>query len=225
MWLSIIIPTYYDDLALKNLLGQLAQFDLDDVEIIIVDGQVRDHPEWIPKRVNYFSIKHANRGIQLHLGGALASGQYLWFLHADSKFEVDPIVWLKKHAPELGYCQLQFDDPGKFFKIMSFGSNLRASVGKLVFGDQSFFISAQIYQQVGGFSEQPLMEDYEMSRRLKQLGFQFTQLPITIITSSRKYQQEGHLRLFLKMQVYKLAYALGVSPKILIKYYYGRKND
>jgi Glycosyltransferases involved in cell wall biogenesis len=227
MWLSIIIPTFKDDDSLKRLLYEFDAWDLNGVEVLIIDGQKRSRPSWINKKYFYFHTGRPGRGFQLHLGGAIAHGDKLLFVHADSRFpKGSPLEILKKSDADVGFFKIEFDDPDRFFKILASGSNLRAKKAKLIFGDQGLFLKKSVYLKSGGYPEQKLMEDYEFSRILNKLGYRFTEFDFPIMTSARKYKEEGRYKLFLKMQLFKIAYILGVSPDELSqKYYRGDKND
>ncbi|APX72179.1 TIGR04283 family arsenosugar biosynthesis glycosyltransferase [Companilactobacillus allii] len=222
MWLTIIIPIYHDDAALKHLIKRLSSWDLSGIDVLIIDGENRDRPDFLPKFVKYLNSV-PNRGKQLHLGGSVARTNKLLFLHADSKFSTAPISLLKSTKVNVGFFTLRFDDNSTFFSILAFMSNLRAKKFKLIFGDQGFFVTKSLYSKVGGFPEQPLMEDWELSKRLSKVESEFVEFPISIYTSSRKYINEGKVRTFFKMQLIKILYKSGMKPSALSKVYYRRR--
>lgn len=221
MWLTIIIPTYQDDAALQRLVQTLKTWDLATVAVIIVDGEQRLRPTWLPQAYRYLSWPRANRGAQLKAGADLATTPYLWFLHVDSAFpDGSPLPILNQWRPAIGFCTLRYDVPRWIFKWIARGSNFRARRLQMIFGDQSLFVKRTLYQQSGGFESQPLMEDWALSRRLAALHVPMTQLPIPLVTSARKYQQNGVLRTLWQMQMIKLGYVLGRSPQKLWERYY-----
>ncbi|MQS88873.1 TIGR04283 family arsenosugar biosynthesis glycosyltransferase [Companilactobacillus mishanensis] len=221
MWLSIIIPTFRDDEGLTKLLNHLESWDLTDTEVIIVDGESRNRPRFLPSFVKYLSSPEANRGVQLRYGADSSMGENLLFVHADSVFvSGSPLPTLKNTPAMIGFFTLKFDRNTSFYKIMEFGSNLRARVGKQIFGDQGLFINKKLYQFVGGYPAQPLMEDMELSMKLEKTGVPFTQFSDQIQTSGRKYRSEGKLTSFFKMQFFKMLYWSGTSPEKLSKAYY-----
>lgn len=223
MWLSVIISVYQDDKSLKKLLAELKQWDLSKIEIIIIDGEKRSRPRWIDKSFIYLT-SDISRGKQLHLGGSVAKGSNLLFLHSDSHFpQGSPIDILKKTSNKIGFFKLRFDRNNQFYKIMEFGTEMRSKIGKLIFGDQGLFIKKYIYDSLGGFPEIDIMEDYKFSKLLKKNNYHAQEFDFIIVTSSRKYEKEGHLKSFCKMQVYKMAFQLGVSPKIIKQMYYRGK--
>ena len=110
MWLTIIIPTYQDDVALKRLVQTLETWDLTMVAVIIVDGQDRSRPDWLGVQYKYLNWPKANRGAQLKAGAELATTPYLWFLHADSYFpNGSPLPILAQIHPKIGFCTLKYD--------------------------------------------------------------------------------------------------------------------
>ncbi|MFD1473000.1 TIGR04283 family arsenosugar biosynthesis glycosyltransferase [Companilactobacillus mishanensis] len=225
MWLSIIIPTFRDDEGLTKLLSQVENWDLTDTEVIIVDGESRNSPRFLPSFVKYLSSPEANRGVQLRYGADSSMGENLLFIHADSVFvSGSPLSTLKNTSAMIGFFTLKFDRDTSFYKIMEFGSNLRARVGKQIFGDQGLFINKKLYQFVGGYPAQPLMEDMELSMKLGKTGVPFTQFSDQIQTSGRKYRSEGKLTSFFKMQFFKMLYWSGTSPEKLSKVYYRKEK-
>lgn len=224
MWLSIIIPIFHDDAAMKIMQKQLLSWDLNGVEVIVVDGQIRQRPCYLSPIFKYQNT-YANRGKQLHIGGENALGEKLLFLHADSKFPLgSPIPILKETSVNVGYFEIHFDAPDKFFRIMEFGTNLRSQYRKLIFGDQGLFIDQRLYNFLGGYPKISIMEDFEFSKILSRNHINIQQINIPIITSARKYQRQGHWQTFLRMQFYQIRYQLGASVSELQKeYYHGEK--
>lgn len=222
MWLTIIIPTYHDDRSLKKIISEIKSWQPKGVEVIVVDGEKRTRPNWLPEMVTYLSSK-ANRGYQLKLGAKKAQANKLLFLHADSHFiNGSPLKLLKKTTAQIGFFRIHFDDSALFFKVLAFSSNIRAKKLKLIFGDQGLFVTKRIYQMAGGFPVLPLMEDYEFSRNLSKLHIDFTQFNMPIMTSARKYQNEGHFKTFFRMQKIRFFYRMGIDPEILKRMYYRR---
>ncbi|MFD1418520.1 TIGR04283 family arsenosugar biosynthesis glycosyltransferase [Companilactobacillus keshanensis] len=222
MWLTIIIPTFHDDDSLKEILSEIQSWRPVGVEIIITDGEKRARPNWLPDNVIYLSSK-ANRGFQLRLGAKNAQADKLLFLHADSHFiKGSPLSLLKKTTAQIGFFRIHFDDSALFFKVLAFSSNIRAKYLKLIFGDQGLFVTKKVYQKAGGFPVLPLMEDYEFSRSLSKLHIEFAQLNLPIMTSARKYQNEGYFKTFFRMQKIRFFYRMGVNPEILKRMYYRR---
>ncbi|MFC6170413.1 TIGR04283 family arsenosugar biosynthesis glycosyltransferase [Loigolactobacillus jiayinensis] len=225
MWLTIIIPTYHDDVKLQYLVTQFAAWPLVGVAVLIVDGQKRQRPEWLPDDYGYLYCSQPNRGRQLRLGASQAQTDKLLFLHSDSFFpQGSPLTYLRQTSVEVGFFTLQFDRTTHFFKRLARQSNWRARTRKLIFGDQAFFVTRSAYERSGGFPDQPLMEDFAFSRRLAHQHYQFHQIPLIIQTSARQYQMAGPYRTLFKMQCIQLLYMMGCPPTWLRRLYYRKEQ-
>lgn len=223
--ISIIIPVLNEEKNISYLLQQLKGLN-DDIpyEIIVVDGGSRDQTISIAaKFAAVYQLKNANRGSQLKYGVEKSSGDYLWFLHSDScigstdNLLVQIETALSDTRYSAGFFKLTFDSSEFFYRYLAGTSNLRARYLGLIFGDQGMFTTRKYYEEAGGFETIPLMEDWQLSRRLRKLG-RFYQLPISLVTSSRRFQK-GKLRTHLKMHKIKLLYLLGMPPEKLLKRY------
>lgn len=225
--ISIIIPTLNEEKNLTRLLSQLKQLkNTISFEIIVVDGGSQDQTVAVAKNdAAVYQLQKANRGAQLKLGVEKSSGEILWFLHSDSRLENGQKDVLEQIQTALrdshysaGFLKLTFDSSDFFYRYLAGTSNLRARYLGLIFGDQGLFTTRESYEKVGGFESTPLMEDWQLSRKLWKLG-KFYPLSATIITSSRRFRK-GKLRIHLKMHKIKLLYLLGMSPVKLAKRYY-----
>lgn len=120
---------------------------------------------------------------------------------------------------EVAAClRLAYAAPGFFYRFLATSSNWRARHLGLIFGDQSLFVRRTVYQQVGGFPDVPLMEDWILSRKLARRGL-LKQLPDRIIASSRKYDRHPW-RVHFKLMWIKVLFICGVSPQKLAQIYY-----
>ncbi len=220
--ISIVIPTLNEAEELPATLVRLAQVP-EITEIIVSDAGSTDTTEIIAKQFgcNWVSSPKG-RGAQMHLGGEKATGDVVLFLHADT--------WLPAHA---GKAILQcLRDPttvgGGFWKrfraptLLMRGSRLKCAsrcfLGGLVLGDQGIFVRRHALEAIGGFPNQPLMEEYELCRLLLQRG-RLNLAPATVVTSDRKFHRLGPWRTYLRMWRVTLAYHLGASPARLARIY------
>lgn len=223
--ISVLIPTYNEEQNIGPLLERLVKQP--GTEIIVCDGGSTDRTAEICAAYPVKFIRGPRgRGLQLNAGAEVATGEILFFLHADSL--VDPGVF-----PEIrqavannylwGCCTLHFDDRSLFFRAVAFGSRLRAKIFSLCFGDQGIFCQRRFFWEQGGFPPIPLMEDLALSRKLRR-RLRARVLSSPIITSSRRFKEGGCLRTLLLMQKLKLLYYLGVSPERLAFMYQGRRE-
>lgn len=225
--ISIIIPTLNEEKNLSTLLSQLKQLENTiPFELIVVDGGSQDQTVALAKKyATVYQLRKANRGAQLKFGAEKSSGEILWFLHSDSRIEssqnntlaqIQTILKDKQYSA--GFLKLTFDSSDFFYRYLAGTSNLRARYLGLIFGDQGLFTTRENYEKVGGYESIPLMEDWQLSRKLWKLG-KFYPLSTMIITSSRRFRK-GKLQTHLKMHKIKLLYILGMAPDKLAKRYY-----
>lgn len=225
--ISIIIPTLNEEKNLSKLLSQLKQLENTiPFELIVVDGGSQDQTVALAKKyATVYQLRKANRGAQLKFGAEKSSGEILWFLHSDSRIEssqnntlaqIQTILKNKQYSA--GFLKLTFDSSDFFYRYLAGTSNLRARYLGLIFGDQGLFTTRENYEKVGGYESIPLMEDWQLSRKLWKLG-KFYPLSTMIITSIRRFRK-GKLQTHLKMHKIKLLYILGMAPDKLAKRYY-----
>jgi hypothetical protein len=105
--------------------------------------------------------------------------------------------------------------------MIAFFMNLRSRASGISTGDQAIFVRREVFETMGGYPDMPLMEDIELSRRLKRRG-RLAALPLRVTTSARKWEREGALRTMALMWALRFLYMVGVSPARLHRWYYGR---
>lgn len=225
--ISIIIPTLNEETHLERLLVQLSKYATDvSHELIVVDAHSIDRTREIAQKYcDHILISAPGRGGQLNRGASVATGEILWFLHADTQISLDCIPKLLHRVSEgaRGGCfRLQFSDPHWSYRMIAWGSNLRAEYLKSFYGDQGIFVERELFWSLGGFREIPIMEDLEFSQRLRKAA-SVSLVDATLDTSPRRFQK-GILRTLLLMQSLKFAFHLKVDPKVLAKWYRAVKD-
>jgi rSAM/selenodomain-associated transferase 2 len=219
--LSIIIPVLNDALALSSLLVSL-QGVRDSVEIIVVDGGSKDASCDVAER-HAHRLLHtaAGRAAQMRAGAQAATGGWLWFVHADSVLSPSLLVSMQQLPDhwQWGRCDVQFDDPRPAFRVIAFFMNWRSRLTGICTGDQGIFVRRQLYDGVGGFAALPLMEDVELSARLKRKA-RVHRPGTPLVTSARRWQKHGVLRTVLLMWWLRLQFFAGVPATTLHQRYY-----
>lgn len=219
--ISIIIPVLNEQRSIVQQLQALQVFRQQGHEIIVVDGGSSDdtialsHP--LVDKVLY---SRPGRAYQMNLGAAQANGDLLLFQHCDSLLPDNALTLLEGvSSSEWGRFDVRLTGRHPMFKVIAFMMNWRSRLTGIATGDQSIFVSRSLFEQVGGFPEQPLMEDIELSTRLRQ-----QQKPVcfkqALTTSSRRWQQKGIWKTILLMWRLRLAYFCGVPAKKLVQQYY-----
>ncbi len=221
MQLSIIIPVLNELANLQRLLPLLRTY-YPETEIVLIDGGSTDGSwDFISQQTGVIAAQSARgRARQLNAGAALASGHYYFFLHADTL----PPPALCQHLQEsieAGYaaacCRLRFDSRSRFLAML--GWFTRFPWNGFRFGDQGLFVEAALFHRLGGYKEERLLlEDNDLVVRIRQVSA-FRVLPVSVVTSARKYQQHGALYL---QSLYILLYGLdrlGASQQLLLRIY------
>lgn len=229
MKISIIIPVLNEAEKIEELIISLSKLN-GDKEIIISDGGSSDGTL---EKLNKFNLiiidSPAGRAVQMNKGAEKATGDILWFVHADSKIStssLDDIFETIKDGKLGGFFRLHFyDADDKFMKFIERTSHIRAKNFCLIFGDQGLFLRRDFFNEIGGFANVALMEDWEISRRIYKFHKhgKITALDTLIGTSARRYIQNGKFKTWLKMNFVKALYILGMPTKILRFIYDGRK--
>ena len=223
--LSIIIPTYNEAAGLPALLQHLRQAGAHpgaSVEIIIADGQSTDGTAALAQAAgaHVLDCPIKGRAAQLNHGARHAAGSILYFLHADTYPPVGFVEDIRR-AVGAGYgcgCyRLAFDTPHWFLRTNAWFTRFNVEAAR--FGDQSLFVRRAVFEQAGGYREDlMMMEDQEITRRLRQ-HTRLRVLPATIVTSARKYRENGVFRLQGVYYLLTLLYRLGVSQPVLLRTY------
>ena len=192
-------------------------------ELLVVDGGSDDLTvQRATPLCDHLLHSPAGRALQMNRGAREASGDYLFFLHADSVPGVSAarLAAYLERKPLWGFCRVQLSGDSWSLRVISRFINWRSQLTRVATGDQMQFMSRKCLRRFGGFDEIPLMEDVALSKRLRR------ELPPLIIaepvlTSSRRWQERGVIRTVLQMWALRLGYALGVSPASLARVYYG----
>jgi rSAM/selenodomain-associated transferase 2 len=221
--ISIIIPCLNEGEGLLRCLFDLQGLRSVGHELILVDGGSTDQ-ELIAKTEPYVDrLLHSptGRARQMNSGAMLARGTIFWFLHADSRIGdgMDGAIQAALAAkPGWGRFDVRLNGSHPLFRIIERMMNWRSRYSGIATGDQGIFIHRELFEQVGGFPLQPLMEDVEISRRLKRLAYPVC-LQGPLVTSSRRWETKGIIRTILLMWMLRFAYWIGVKPKHLARLY------
>ncbi len=226
--LSIIIPTLNESKFLPQLLTSLSKARQESVEVIVVDGGSVDETVNIAKSFGVRVVQSVKgRGNQIHRGVQESSGDILLFLHADSTLTSQNLQALEsaleKEAHIIGgNFRLVFDGDEKFSKNLTVFYHWMRKFG-LYYGDSGIFVRREIYEELGGIRQIPIMEDYDFVRRLENYQTKFRKTHCIIepplVTSSRKFEGRNFFQIIgLWIKMHSL-FLLKKSPDQLSKIY------
>ncbi len=192
-------------------------------EIIVVDGGSEDGTAVVARPLcDRLIASPAGRAVQMNAGAAAATGDILWFVHADTlappaalgeivqAFGTTPCLW--------GRFDVRLSGRHPLLRLVERLMNLRSHLSGIATGDQGIFVRRGVFEEIGGFPVQPLMEDIALSRRLRRLSPP-ARIRTPLLTSSRRWETCGVLRTILLMWYLRAAYALGASPARLARLY------
>jgi rSAM/selenodomain-associated transferase 2 len=166
------------------------------------------------------------RAVQMNIGAFAASGEVLLFLHADTRlpsgFDVMIRTALQKLGTVAGAFTLRIDASQWGLRLVEWGVNWRSRFCQMPYGDQAIFLTKDLFHKIGTFPELPIMEDFELIRRLKRNG-KITIIYVPVITSARRWLQKGVYQTTLINQIIITAYLLGVSPQRIVNWYHREK--
>lgn len=220
--LSVIIPARNEAETLPLLLADLAALRAAGAELLLVDGGSQDATCALAQdRVDQLLHSEPGRARQMNLGAAAARGDYLWFVHADTRVSqqaIDALLAVLQLRPVWGRFDVRLSGRGLALSVIGCMISLRSRITGIATGDQGIFVARSQFEALGGYAEIPLMEDIELCRRLKRLARPRCLRPV-LLTSSRRWQQHGMWRTVWLMWCLRLAYYCGTSPEKLARRY------
>lgn len=222
--ISVIVPVLNDGFVLRRLLDDFATIADLDAERIVVDGGSSDGSYEIARgRVEHLLSAPRGRARQLTAGVAVATGSWLWLLHADSR--VDTAIWqallhaVASPAAAWGRFDVRLDGAHRALRLIEASMNLRSRWSGICTGDQGIFVRRDLLELIDGIPDQALMEDIELSKRLRRYAKPIClDTPLTV--SARRWEQHGIFQTMLLMWRLRLEYFFGASPEALVRSYY-----
>lgn len=200
--LSIVIPAFNEAAGIEATLQALQPLRARGVELVLADGGSGDTTAAVARPwVDAVLDAPRGRALQMNAGAARARADALLFLHADTRLPPlgDGLV-LQALAGDAcwGRFDVRIEGRAWMLRVVAALMNLRSRLSGIATGDQAIFVTRQAFEQVGGFPAQPLMEDIEISRRLKRLGRPAC-LSARVCTSGRRWEQRGVWRTIVLM--------------------------
>jgi rSAM/selenodomain-associated transferase 2/rSAM/selenodomain-associated transferase 1 len=223
--LSVVIPTLNEASCLTALLGDLRDLgQMLSIEVVLADGGSRDGTLAIAEQWGARSIScRQGRGSQLISGADATSGSWFLFLHADSRVDADACAEIARFVsdgPSGAFAYLQFALAGSrsVYRLIEAGQRWRERLFGLVYGDQGLLLRRELYEEVGGYPDWPIMEDVGIVDRLKRVA-QRIPLEAVITTSARRYTRGFPLATAARNSLLVTLFRAGVDPSWLSRWY------
>lgn len=223
MTLAIIVPMLNEAAELPDLLRHLRAFAEQGAEILLIDGGSHDASAAIARSAG-FSVHDSERGraLQMNAGARLSQHEVLLFLHADTRLPKNAMTAIEQALASPHHVWGRFDvrisGQSPVLALIALLMNLRSRFSGIATGDQAIFMTRAAFDAIGGFPEQPLMEDIAISRALKPLSTPAC-LRDRVITSGRRWQQRGIWRTIFLMWRLRWRYWRGASADTIARAY------
>lgn len=231
MIVSIIIPVLNEGASVREFLHHL-RATAENVEIVVVDGGSNDGTIDLCRGLAHQVVERsAGRGRQMNAGARLAGGEILWFLHADSRIAANAVTAIERTMRDTqiagGCFGLQLVPSRWIYRVRDAIGNQCVNLFRMALGDRGLFCRRETFFALGGYPDQPLLEDGDFYRKLRRVG-RVRQLPITIQSSARRYETFGPIRtvlfdLFI-MALYVVETPMPILQK-LVHWFVSRKSD
>jgi rSAM/selenodomain-associated transferase 2 len=215
--LSVVIPALNEEKRVAEAVSSVR----DVAEVIVVDGGSEDATADAARRAGARVVASPRgRGVQLDRGAREATGDWLVFLHADTRLEHGWSQALSSLPAEVvgGAFRFAVDSPRRAYRVIEAGVALRCRLFRLPFGDQAIFVRRAVYGIIGGFPPFPLMEDVAFSQRLARAG-RMAFPPVRAFTSARRWEQGGVMATTARNLGLQALYAVGFPPDRLARLY------
>lgn len=222
--LSVVVPALNEAEGIAATLEPLQSARAaGDVEVLVVDGGSEDDTAAIAARhADQVVSTSRGRARQMNAGADAASGDYLLFLHADTRLTPSILqlllFTLQSDAPVWARFDVRLDGDEWMFRVVETLMNVRSRLTSIATGDQAVVVRRQTFEELGGYADIPIMEDIEFSARIRRVARPMC-MRTRVSTSARRWQSHGILRTIVLMWFMRAAYACGVSPSKLKSMY------
>ena len=219
--LAIVVPMLDEAATLPALLVHLAGWRARGCEVVLVDGGSRDDSVAMARAAGLrVVVAERGRARQMNAGAQACGGALLLFLHADTRLPeaADAMVRAALAVQAWGRFDVRIDGRPLMLRVVAALMNLRSRLSGIATGDQAIFVRREVFEALGGFPDQPLMEDIELSRRLLRVSRPAC-LRARVRTSGRRWEQRGVWRTIALMWRLRWAYWRGVPAERLAEAY------
>jgi rSAM/selenodomain-associated transferase 2 len=226
---TIVIPVLNDTTALASLLPTLPVDPA--VQVVVVDGGEGHDPLWNALRESHPAVEWIRsargRGIQMNAGAGRARGRWLVFLHADTRLGAGwlDLVDRLDNDPSIvgGSFRFALNTTARWARWIERGVHLRVRLFDLAYGDQALFARRDVFRELEGYRDLPLMEDVDFILRLRRRG-RLEHAAVPALTSARRWERDGWVRRTIENAALILLFLAGRSPAALARRYHRRAD-
>lgn len=226
--ITVIVPILNEAERIGRMLDQLLPLCDVNCDVVWVDGGSTDGTaQQVSNRTNRLLSSKPGRACQMATAVQAGVQDIVWFLHADTIICPNALALIRAAIAEgslWGRFDVNLSGDQWVFKVISLAINTRSRLTGICTGDQGIFVTQSALDAVGGVPLQPLMEDVELTKRLKRLARPAC-IRVPLITSDRRWRLHGVIRTVCLMWWLRLSYFLGASPDYLYQLYYGDNSD
>ena len=222
---SIIIPVLHESELINTQLEAVKHLETDEpFEIIVVDGSpTLDTLQVITDNTIIAASCQQGRGHQMNVGAKHASGDILVFLHVDTILPKHALLLIRKTLQNErivgGAFTLQIQSPRFILRMVAAFSTFRSRITHAPYGDQVIFLRKSYFDAIGGYQDIPLMEDVELMRRIRKKKGNIIVLSTAVLTSARRWDQEGLFYATIRDTIIIFLYWCGIPAEKLAKFY------
>ncbi|UOQ50745.1 TIGR04283 family arsenosugar biosynthesis glycosyltransferase [Hymenobacter cellulosivorans] len=228
MLLSVIIPTYNEAAGIANLVRQLHQYaPTGAVEVLVIDANSSDGTAELARQAGATVLlsPKPGRAAQMNYGAQHATGNILYFVHADVGIHPDYVATIRQAVAEgyeAGCYRFRFDSRHPLLRLNSYGTRFQGIMSRG--GDQTLFITRGLFERLHGFDEHYcIMEDFDIIRRIRRQA-RFLIVPQDVVVSARKYETNSWLRVQLANLTAFSLFFLNVAPTRIARTYKAMLN-
>jgi rSAM/selenodomain-associated transferase 2 len=227
--ISIVVPVLDEATGIAAALSALQPLRAAGAEVIVVDGGSRDDTVALATPLaDRVAAAPQGRASQMNAGAAIARGDTLLFLHADTRLPGDALALVAgalHRGTEWGRFDVRIEGRSPWLPLVAALMNRRSRLTGIATGDQAMFATRAAFAEAGGFPDMPLMEDIELSKRLLKRGRPAC-IGVQVTTSGRRWERHGVWRTILHMWWLRLRYFFGADPRRLAREYgYGPRQS
>ena len=227
--ISVIIVAYNEAEWIHSIISELEKQNHPDFEILLADGGSTDETVSLAKQRGVQTVTcRRGKSSQMNDASKKVTGNVLFFVHADMTFPKNTLLTIKEHIDkgfDGGGFSNVFDEHNKKIKRIGNWMNLRffdrreQSDKGIFYGDNGIFVKKEVFEQLNGFKEVPIMEDYDFSNRMRK-KYNVVKIKKPVITvSARRHAKSGFWKTRFQWVMIRILYKWGVSPSFLANWY------